>query len=235
MSKVNYNPRISANQLGSYIYSLPAKRQMILKRQKFPEEFIVARYRDAVSLIARILREGHSCLQEIYDHLNVEQSYAVTPWQKQNVILTKEAIQLFVENVFPNLQKLPNFRVVRRLSGQRKLVIGGTEVSIHPDLEIAYGNGNTERRGYLKFCLSKTSSLGAEEAKITAVLLQMYAEETDEIPAHQRHRKAFLVVDVFSGQVYEVPLAVKQCKKHINAACMEISQQWPAVSSKKAV
>src|SRR5581483_7868109 len=51
-------PRISANELGNFVFSTNAAKRRILRSQKFPKALVVGRYRPVSTAILRCLKEG---------------------------------------------------------------------------------------------------------------------------------------------------------------------------------
>src|SRR5437660_8947739 len=75
-------PRISANELGNFVFATAAAKQRILRDQKFPKAVKVARYHAASSAVLRCLQNGAFSKEELLKELqSLQEKSASTQYQ----------------------------------------------------------------------------------------------------------------------------------------------------------
>jgi hypothetical protein len=218
-------PRISINKLGEYLTATPSRRRQIIRDQKFPPTFQVARYTDAEKAIVECLLSDSDdrVLQAALDKLAGARPQ--TPWEKQQIELCEEAIVAFRE--IDDLDLAPFELSEPR--GVEALTFAQVTVNVRPNLVLST-TSKTKRAGALKLYLSKTHPLTDVAAEYICAVTHAHAEERSGGPGSTDHRGVF-VVDVFARRVFVCPRATARRLKDVEAACEEIAVRWPALSA----
>ena len=221
-------PRISVNKLGEYMVASAARRRRIIMDQKRPREFIVTRYRDALSAMVDFLVGGTPDDGIIYRAmLDLEARPAATDFQMQDRDLSIEALELFLDTV-DELQ-LDGLDVQRTDQDTTALNIGGVSVSVRPDVFLRGTNRQgDEVVGCVKLYVSKTFPLNDVAGGYIGALLSRYTDEVLATNGRTDHRLC-QVMDVFGQHVFPSPRAVRRRRDDLEAACQEIATLWDAV------
>jgi len=221
-------PRISVNKLGEYMVATPRRRRRIISDQKRPSPFIVPRYTEATEAIVDYLVSS-----AVDDEVLVEKADTLlstageTEWQEQTNQLCAEAISCFLDIV--DDLPLDDIEIRRGDPNPEQLEIGGVMVSVRPEMVLC----RTDRTGSstvgaLKLSFSKTFPLDDISGDYVATIIQRYV--TEKIADGRTvDRSICLVVDVFTGKVYEAPRAYKRRWADLEAAGEEIARAWPVV------
>lgn len=127
--KIRTSPRISVNKLGEYLLAAPARRQEIIRDQKFPPVFKSARYRVASAVVCDFLASGASDWSALTAAASsLRESVRFSKLKEADIALNIEALTCFMQfygkvslhGADVQVQKLPT----------ASLSIGGVEVSI---------------------------------------------------------------------------------------------------------
>lgn len=229
--KIRTSPRISVNKLGEYLLAAPARRQEIIRDQKFPPVFKSARYRVASAVVCDFLASGASDWSALTAAASsLRESVRFSKLKEADIALNIEALTCFMQfygkvslhGADVQVQKLPT----------ASLSIGGVEVSISPSIQVRQAN----RRGGFDVGLllpyfGKTYPIAPEAAEyIGALLLQYCQQELSTIgkPSHNICQ----VLDVFGGRLFKAPKAHVMRMKNVAAACEEIARAWPVTEPK---
>jgi hypothetical protein len=224
--KPSTTPRISVNKLAEYLEAIPTRRKQIVYDAKYPQKYIVTRYKDArdgmKSYISGTINED-GVLELISD---IEDKKPDTDFQEQDNRLSIEALEalLNTDNVY-----LEGCAISSYDDGNELVNISGVAISINPDLVIRKEIDGVTHVGAMKLHISKTNSLSEESQKIVAVLLFQYVDEFIKEEDEAASSKICLSFDVFKQHIEFCPSAYKLRVRKIEAACEEIALWWESM------
>lgn len=228
--KVRKSPRMSANALAVYMGSAAAKREAILREQKFPPTYRSRWYDTAMRIITRCLvhpDRNEEILVEAIDRL-----YATDlpdKHDRQVAVNNAAALEAFL-TVLPDLdwdglsaRKYPDLVAT--------LDVEGVVLSVRPEVLLEGTFRGEVVCGGVKLYLSKTTTLGEEGGAVIGALLHEYStgQCDDGMSCKQRHCQ---IIDVFGQDCYTAPSAIKRRMKDVEAACREIRERWPHIKPK---
>ena len=219
-------PRMSLSKLGEYLTAtMPGRRRSIIKEQRKPKDFIVARYTKAEQAIKEYytthkpnthqLRQAISSLSDVAQQEN---------WEGQTAELCAKALISFLNIA----EKVPTngFAPVEGNNAAPKLQLAGVEISVRP--EVLLTDPETDAIvGGIKLYLGKTHPLSDDAMNIVGTVLYRYLAEILSDEAVVVPHNCF-VVDVFARKIAHAPKTYKRNMQHVRAACNEIATLWLA-------
>jgi hypothetical protein len=217
------DPRISLNKLAEYLDASPARRRKIVRDQKEPKPFIVARYTEAEkaivdSICAGTLRPATTAMKAL------ETNAPTTEFAAETAELCWEALDAFVDLWEDGLLDLDGMTATRGNNEVPKLDMSGVAVSVRPDILLSRVERGEPVGGAIKLCLSKTNPMEDRPGEYAATILRKFLESTqDEVRVDDR---LVIVVDVFSKRVFGPPKSYKRRLLDAEAACEEIALRW---------
>ncbi|MDP2360629.1 MAG: hypothetical protein Q8O14_07735 [bacterium] len=226
--RVRSNPRISVNKLGEYMVASAARRRGLVRDQKRPRDFIVARYSDAYTAIREFLVSGGADFSSLDRAISrLETASTTSEWQEQDRQLSIEAIEAFID--LSDSLDLANFRATATEGDAPQLTIAGVSVSVRPELLLqgTRPDGNSTA-GAIKLCIAKNSPLGIDAGHYVATVVHQYLTDCLR-PAALLEPSACIVLDLFAREIYVAPRSFKRKRTDIEAACEEIARAWSAV------
>lgn len=216
--KPRKDPRISLNELASYLTAGGRRRESIIRGQKYPKDFMRIWYDDASDAIVKFLTGDPDAIDNaIFDLAMGEQKFNTS-----NCI---EALQSF-QNRY-DAMGLEDMMFSRAGTDAPKVAIQAVDVSVRPELVVRRDVKNGAQHGFLKLHFSKLDPMGKDNGLFATTVMKMWAEET--VKDRECHNKLLILVDVFTGQVFTVPNATANRLKDIEAACREIATRWPTL------
>ena len=217
-------PRISANELGNYVFSNPAEKHRILRDQKFPKAVKLARYQSASFAILRSLDHGIFSKQALLKELHaIESKPAETKYQvnvrRANVTAVRRFLTIHEKAAPPDGEHT----IIRQ---NAVFEFDGVKISVRPDILTTNVDGKFFTYSKLRFSSHKYS---VDASEIVLLLIQKFAEQQDfEGLGFDRSRAR--LIDCFSQQIFE-PHNVSPYKgKLLMKALTEIHGFWPFVS-----
>jgi hypothetical protein len=231
--KYGYNPepRLSANQLAEYLKASSTRRKSIVREAKFPKVAVVTRYRYARQGITKYLCDDTRSIGKLFESMadlkSRSESPAATPWQKEDFLLSSEAVAGFQKAL--NSLKVIKFDCIDALPNQPKLDVSGVDISVSADVfTVRDDKEGTRRVGavILLFSKSEASAKGREElCRVSALLAAQFAGK------HLGHLgtvdpKMCAAIDVFSGKSHEAPTSYIKALENIGNACEEVRLRW---------
>lgn len=220
------NPRMSLNKLGEYLSApLPGRRSTIIKEQREPKDFIVARYAKAEQAIKAYFtmhRPNTDQLQRAIASLSAMANQE--SWEGQTADLCTQALISFLNIA----EQVPTngYTPVEGENSVPKLNVAGMDVSVRPEVLLTDSESGAIVGG-IKLYLGKTHPLSDEAMPIVGTVLYRYLAEILSSEASVKPHNCF-VVDVFAGKVAHAPKAYKRNMQHVQAACTEIATLWLA-------
>ena len=221
------HPRMSANKLGEYLTASPVRRRRIVKDQKHPPEFQVARYTEAQSAIAEFLVSGRTddaILFRVLDRLQA--ASARSGWDAQRIQDCSQAIEAFMD--FPEMALLHRMNAVQGDPNPPQLNIADVRISVRPEI-ILHGSDRlgSPTVGAVKLYIGKSNPLTDESGLYVATILHQFVSEYCS-ESGKVDLQACAVFDVFGRRFYVAPRSFIRRRHDIEAACEEIARAWPA-------
>lgn len=214
--------KISVNKLAEYVSATPRRRRQIIKDQKNPPDFKVARYVTAREAIVNHLVSGMRDEQGAASAIKqLLEQHGGSNFAEQDRALSVEAIESYLNNCDKleldglSVEKGDEFSDIA-------MEIGDVAVTMRPDVILK--NPETQQVvGCVKLHFPKSYPLNKEGRDTVTTALRLYLEELEGTSVDSK--KCF-VIDVSQGEISHAPRAYKNIKQDITAACEEISAGW---------
>jgi hypothetical protein len=204
----------------------PSRRRTIVREQKKPRDFIIARYADVYSTIQQFLLEGGADTSILESA--IERLYSISPateWQEQDNILSAEALESFLD--ISDSIDLGGWSASLGENDAPQMLVGGVSVSVRPEVLLSRSAPEVEVSGAIKLYISKNSPFTDQAGQYVATTVHQYLTDCLK-PAGAPEPKSCLVVDIFGQNTFEAPRSFKRRRNDIEAACEEISRAWIA-------
>lgn len=230
-------PRISANELATFMVSSDSARHTIIKRSANPSTFIVARYKDAKAPIRSFLTDQLRNPAPLYSAEAMFAQRADDPaessWRQEDALQSIEALRALQSMS----NQLAGYTFADAPMDQPKLVIAGVEVSVRCDL-LTLGVGKsadqiggailrlTQDDAETETAISKRREIGLFTA--TLVWLQMAQSYAG---SRKVATKLCMSVDARHGQIFTAPASNSRKVKDLEAACRTIAALWPSYAT----
>lgn len=219
-------PRMSLNKLGEYLTATkPGRRRSIIRAQRKPKDFIVARYADAERAIKRfitaptpdadILRRAAASLSAMADGES---------WSGKNAGLCTKALMRFMSIA----DDIPTNGYIAKKGDNYvpKFRVEGVDISVRPEILLTDPDTGAVT-GAIKLYLVQDPHLSDDALTFVSTVLYRYLAEHLSSENAVDHRNCF-VVDVFAGRIFQAPKTFKRNMGHVRAACNEIATIWAA-------
>jgi hypothetical protein len=203
-------------------------RERILRRQKRPSTFIVARYTDAFNSIRTALLAGEQVELRLASMMRLlAQRFAAEKHQVENIRLCIQAMRRF-QKLCPELA-LAGTKATLTNSQGFAINIQGVAVTARPLVELSRvkRDGSTER-GALLVVLRKEAALDERGGEATAEILRRSLVEAGHANVAP---KLCIIVDVFGNKSFHAPLRNVRLTNEIECACREIAVLWPQLAA----
>jgi len=221
------SPRISATKLGEYTDASPLRRRTIVRNQREPSDFIVARYEKARTALTDYFIGGANDVTPVAESaLELSTLRGATDWQTQDFNVSGEALERFLD--ISDDFELDGLECSPGSNSAPKLVIADVDVSVRPDVILRGTLRNKRIVGALKFYFGKTTPLGDEAGLNVATLLQRYCDEHLIQSGEVTSPKHCAVLDVFAKRWFRSTRATQMRFRGLEAACEEIRLWWNA-------
>lgn len=220
--KSKKNPRISINKLAEYLEANSARRKKIVHDAKYPENYIVTRYKDARDTIKKYIIGGgdEDIILEKLDQLT--EIKPDTDFQEQDLKLSIEALELFLDFDISALVGCE----IHEYDENKFIKVSGVEISVNPDLIVKKKIGKIVNVGSIKIHISKSNPLNSNSQKIVGVMLHNYINDYVLKKGEVANEKLNLSFDIFQNTFEYCPSAIKVRLRQIEAACEEINLWW---------
>jgi len=202
-----------------------ARRRGIIRDQKQPLDFVVARYSSVYDGICECLLAGNDVtpirerIAKLYD------ATPKTTWHAQDYQLSAEALESFL--AFVDEIDLSRFALTRAGDSAPAMSVCGVEVSVRPDI-LLRAAGVAAPVGAVKIYVSKNFPFDEKSGAYAGVIVHQYV--SDVLAANAKPEPGdSCVIDVFQRKIFVAPRAYKKKRTDVAAACEEIAQRWAAV------
>ncbi|MEO7098764.1 MAG: hypothetical protein ABI162_05340 [Luteolibacter sp.] len=225
-------PKVSLNKLGEYhSQTNPARRRTIVKDQIKSNKAAAPTYQKAIPIIAACgigpsFDSGK--LSRLIEALSDQNGG--TAWVKNDRTNTILALKHWQE-IAGRIPILAGFTVSKGEHSPPKIKMGGTDISIRPDLIIRGIYRGNEVVGGIKLHFSKTFAhqLPKEGGKCVAALTQQFLQVTKSKGETARHALCFSV-DIFAERIVSAPQNQANLLKSIEASCEEYGYRYQVMS-----
>lgn len=126
----NKTPEISLNPLVEYVYASSKRKMTILKSQKHPSSFIVARYRTARAAFSDFFKQGYDINILIRAIEKLQNKETLSDWSTTDKHNSIYALNKFLEIKFPFVNLKCNFRK----PSLKSYSVKGVNIIVAPDL-----------------------------------------------------------------------------------------------------
>lgn len=228
--KVRKLPRLSVNAITTYMNAAAAKREAVLREQKFPPTFRQRWYDTATKVITRCLIDPERDTEIVVETIDrLHAAHPVDKLERQINSNNAAALDGFLA-VLPSLE-WDGLTASRYANKSALLEIEGVVISVRPEVMLQGKFRGSSVRGGVKLYLSKTTALGEDGGELIGALLHEYTAGrcSDGVGCKQRHCQ---VIDVFGEECYTAPTAIKRRMRDVEAACREIRERWPHIKAK---
>lgn len=219
--------KISVNKFGEYMDASASRRKQILRDQKAPQTFKVARYREARETIVQHMEQGMTddsfAMQRVEMLRNDHSGSDFTAQDRQ---LSADAIEEFLPLAEEIEVEGLSIQSGSAFAGE-VMDFGGTKVSMRFDAILKNSETGTIV-GCVKLNFSKSAPLQNKAAEYVATALREHLEKNLSSPEHVDPSLCY-VVDVPTGTVSCAPKANKKRLGDLHAAGEEIAARWETV------
>lgn len=217
-------PRLSANELGKFVWSTNAQKCRILRDQKYPKPIKTSYYQRASSTILRSLKDGVFSEDILRQGLNKIQSMpAESPHQERVLRRNATAVRRFLTIHEKAAPPAGEHQIIRN---NAEFEFEGIRISVRPDILTKNIKGNFFTYSKLRIS-SDRYSLDASE--VVLLLIQKFAEQQSFEGLGFDASRARLI-DCFSQQIFEghdvSPFKGQQLMK----ALAQIRSMWPFIT-----
>lgn len=218
--------KISINPLCDFVVGSTRKKASIIRSQKQPSTFMVARYRTAKTRMSKFFKNGFS-YQDIISGINdLQAKHCVTEFQKSDRRTSIEALRLFLELQFPN--KFKELKCSFSTDKRKELDFSGVSIIVAPDLILRWEENGQKYIGGIKFHISKSNIFDYNKASFAAGLINLYLKDVVAAPDEMVVDDFCLCVDVFGTRICSTPQNKNTFIETLENACREIKNLWEA-------
>jgi hypothetical protein len=223
ISSVAQSPRISANQLGEFVFASEKKRLSILHDQKFGNDSAAPYYSLALAAARRSFSDGHfSAPMLIHEAHLLDQRPAETPRQAKKWVNNALALRRLADVADASDPPPGQHRTVIR---NAQFALDGVTISVVP--EVVTENLSQGYIAFTKLRFSK-SKIAPDVSEIVLLVLQHYG---------QRQSRAGLgfsfelskVVDCFSKTIIPGHAVGRHRDQQLHEALSLVRWLWPRI------
>jgi hypothetical protein len=222
MVAVKTHPEISINPLAEYVGASERRKRAILRQQKYPSDFIVARYRTARAAFSNYFKDGYDQNVLIRAIERLQGKKPTSDWSRNDTVNSIEALRRFlsIEIPFKSLKcrfSKPDIKAYN---------INGVSVIVSPDLMLEWEVEGQKYVGAIKFYIKK-KDLTLQQGRLSASLIADFMRRTnsEETTVSKRH---CVCVDVMNQRIFAAPGNIIEDMNSISDACYEINTLWLA-------
>ena len=216
-------PRVSANEVGNFVFSSDAAKRRILRDQKFPKAVKVARYHSASSAVLRSLHNWVFSEEALIAELQALQSKPVKSQYEGRVRQANiRAIKRFLPICGRAAPADGKHTIIRR---NAIFDLEGVQVSVRPDILTENVDGKFFTYSKLRF---STQKYAADASEIVLLLIQKFAEQ-QSFEGLQFDCSRACLIDCFSQQVFEAHHVSPYKGSLLMKALKEINALWPFI------
>lgn len=221
-------PRISVSKLAEYLTATPGRRRRIIHEQKYPQPFIVSRYREAERAMIDYLSGDEHAIERCRERF--VQMHPDKDAEAQRIENGIEALCAFEDSieVLDATLGFDGLTVGAAPHSADRLEYAGVSVSVRPEFILARRDRRPERAGCLKLYLVKTAPLDDAAGQYVSTVLAEFADR-NLTAVGEIDRRMIVTLDVFSRKAFAAPKARSRRLDDITAACEEIAARWASI------
>jgi hypothetical protein len=228
--KVYQDPRISVNPLCEYVDDASAtRRTSIIKQCKRPVSYITKWYNDAEDILSFYLskvRNDSKVLSVETQRLKAIAKTHPDEMERKFALASATALNSFLAHELDIRTLLSPYHLdIAVNDSKHKFMLCGVQISLRPELILRDQEGK-QQLGFVKFYFGKNEALTESRAELIACLTKYYFEQEFAFAFKPQH---CLVLDVFTGRLWQAPKAHKRNLSNIEASLREIADRWHIV------
>jgi hypothetical protein len=223
ISSIAQSPRMSANQLGEFVFASEKKRLSILHDQKFGNESAAPYYSLAHAAAHRSLSDGHfSASLLIHEADLIDQRPAETPRQAQKWANNALALRRLADVGNASDPPLGQHRTLMR---NAHFVLDGVTISVLPDVVT-----ENLHQGYIAFTKLRfsKSKIAADVSEIVLLVLQYYGQRQSRVGLDFNFELS-KVIDCFSKTIIHGHAVGRHRNQQLHEALRLIRWLWPRI------
>lgn len=237
--RVHETPRISANQLASYMVASFTAKQRIIRDAHWQPRVVVVRYKDARTAIVGALLSPTRSMNRVTATRDVLQQRAedssLKPFRREDARLSMEALDDFEHGMNAFGIAGMNFDAPSGLA--EEIVISGVRVNVSLDLVVrAFDRSQTALVGGVLLQFARGDAGEGDEAKrrrtdsclYAATLIHMFAQQ-NMLALGSPSRRHCICIDLPRREMHVAPTTYVQRMNNLRAACTEIAALWDRV------
>jgi hypothetical protein len=218
-------PRISVNQLATYLVSTPFQRKRIIQAAKTPPPFMVNWYDMARQPINQFVAGGMSDESILVNEsIRLSRQVPNNDYEETRLRTNLEAIDAFLDCYDQIDLAEHSFRLGP--NSAQPLIVDDVEISIRPEFLAMGGRRGQKVCGGIKFYFAKNDPLTDQSAPYITALLMQHIRDHHQPEGYTARNESCIVVDIFAGRAYAAPRAITKRFQDIKAACQEITLWW---------
>lgn len=220
-------PRISANQLGEFIFASEKKRLSILHDQKFGNINAAPYYASALAGMRRSFAQGHFSESALMNEGRLlEGRHAETPRQAKKWANNAVALQSLAQIAAASDPPSGTHRMLRK---NAQILLEGVKVSVYP--EIVTENLDDGYIAFTKLRFSK-NKISADVSEIVLLILHYYGQTQSRtgVPFNFELSK---VIDCFSKTIVPGHAVGRNRDQQLHQALAQIKWLWPRIEPKE--
>jgi hypothetical protein len=228
MSVRRVPPRLSVNKLGEYMTAKAGRQNKILYDAKYPEDYVVAFYRDAVEAISKSIVDG------LEDASQLERAIARLQAKRPNTVFESRQIKGNVDAIETFIDMMGSIDLggfTARLGSHTAphLVVNGVNVSVRPEVTLHRQKRNGEQLvGAIKLHFPKSFPLSEVAGEYIAACVQLFCRDHLAEQGASSHEHCF-VIDMAGAKVHPGVKAIKARTRDVEDYCRQIAAIWPTI------
>lgn len=232
IKKVVKEPRISLTMISRYIVASEKGKVSILKKCKYPSDYIPKFYEMARRLVCEIFEgnfvDGHEVYFEAFKqqadiYRKEAKTYPENKDDHKNRIYSAKGLDAIVAMSNLLIPILENYTLENNLHRRRnKIMKNGVRIGAMADM-LLFDQSGVQQVGFLKFNFESTK-LKKEEAEAKLYVLRKFYEQKEL----ELNSKSCILVDVIAWRNYSVA-DVTDAESSINQATLTIRNNWDLI------
>ncbi len=228
MSNGRSSPRLSVNQLATYLVATPSQRRRIIRTAKFPPTFMVNWYDFARLAITDFIVTGMTNEAILTNEISRLYGLPASNDQEESRNRTNaEALEAFLD-CYDQIE-LSGLMLQQAPNSAPALTVQGVDISVRPEFLLCGAHRNQNCAGGIKLYFSKNDPLTVDSAPYITAVVMLHVQNHCQPPGHTARHANCQVVDVFARRVHSAPRAITRRFQDIDVACQEIGLWWPTV------
>lgn len=232
VKKVVKEPRISLTMISRYIVASEKGKISILKKCKYPSDYIPRFYEMARKLVCELFEgnfvDGHELYfdafkQQAEIYRKEAKAYPENKDDHKNRIYSAKGLDAIVAMSYLLIPILENYTFESNLHRRKNNIMkNGVRIGAMADM-LLFDQSGVEQVGFLKFSFESTK-LKKEEAEAKLYVLKKFYEQK----GLTLNAKSCILVDVIAWRIYSVA-NVADAEIQINKATISVRDNWDLI------